>query len=224
MKHELQTPAGSFRRQKRLGTGVLLGVGIAAYTAAYLADRDERAPGRSPVPGANWVYAPARAVEEGLARLTRQDARRIVADALSEAGRSDRKVLLVFGTENCLPCRQMERFLDQQEQTLSDHFIVVKVVYDVMENGKAVHHEYRRPPEVVNGGLYIPWSCVLDSNGNRVVTSDGPDGTIGLPQGGAKGRAWFMQMLRRADAGLTEEELATIDRAAARYHDEIWKN
>ena len=61
-----------------------------------------------------------------------------------------------------------------------------------MKRGKEVADRLR---DSQAGG--IPWIAILDGEGKKLVTSDGPQGNIGYP---AKPEeiAWFLEMLKKA--------------------------
>lgn len=62
----------------------------------------------------------------------------------------------------------------------------------------------------------IPWMVVLDSDGKRLVTSDGPKGNIGCPIQPHE-VAWFRSMLEKTRKQLTDAELDAIEAANEAY-------
>ena len=76
-----------------------------------------------------------------------------------------------------------------------------------MQNGKAVSERLRKGR---TGG--IPWIAMLDSAGNELATSDGPDGNIGCPVQPSE-IEHFMRMISQSDKGYTPGELVRINKA-----------
>lgn len=170
------------------------------------------------------IFAPAIRLERAWLHRSHPNAERLIDSALKEARSSNRKVLLALGAKSCLPCRQLEQFLMEQEPIVSRHFVVVKIdVDDSMLHGKAVQARYRTLPGSLGDACYFPWMAILDESGRRLVTSDdGPRGTIGLPHGGPSDRAWFLQLLRISDPTFTDREIASLESAALAFHVSIW--
>jgi hypothetical protein len=63
-----------------------------------------------------------------------------------------------------------------------------------------------RPDEKPRG---IPWSVILDADGNVLVTSDGPDGNIGFPSS-PQGKEHFLRMLSDTAIRLDEADLQSL--------------
>jgi hypothetical protein len=61
----------------------------------------------------------------------------------------------------------------------------------------------------------IPWTVILDENGEPLITSDGPNGNIGYP-GEPEGRVHFEKMLRADVKKLTDDEIKTLIDALAK--------
>jgi hypothetical protein len=173
---------------------------------------------------ADRLFAPLIGAERAWFERKIPNADTLIKSAFGEAELSGRKVLLVFGTQSCLPCRQLERLMDEQQSILSRYFIILKIDIDgSMLHGSEVHENYRNPHGSLGEVMYMPWMAVLDGAGAVLVTSDdGPEGAIGLPHGGPVDRAWFLQLLRKSNPKITDDEIATLDAAALGLHNEIW--
>jgi thiol-disulfide isomerase/thioredoxin len=171
------------------------------------------------LPGGEYFFAPAIAVEFALESAFRQDAQVLLDTALEQARAEEKPVLLVFGATRCLPCRQLEEFFEEISPTLGNHFVTVHIACDAMLNGYSTQSRYR---EDNHRPQPIPWMVVLDQAGNPLINSDGPDDAFALPQGGDKSRDHFLVMLRRGAPTITDVELQDIDRRAKAFHDRIW--
>lgn len=148
----------------------------------------------------------------------------MIESALVEARATGRTVMLALGSTSCLPCRQLEHFLAEQSAIVDRHFVVVKVnIDDELNGGDRVRARYRVPRMRPDTNEYLPWIAFLDHAGELSVTADdGPPGRIGIPQGGAEDRAWFLAMLRRAHPAITDAELVRLETAAVEYHQALW--
>ncbi len=177
------------------------------------------------------LFNPLIRAEQSLACLwnagpSKRPEARSFEETLRQAQDTHRKVLLTVGTTSCLPCRQLERFLKEQEPILSRYFLVAKTnVDDDKRQGEAIHQRYRQDKGTSAKFRYFPWMAFLDADGNTIVTGDdGPPGTIGIPQGGPADREWFLKMLRMAAPEISEEEMAELELAALRFHQRIWES
>lgn len=216
------------RKSVQIGTGVA--VAVAGYVALYLVSRtahQDRSGKISVELGSRFsdqLFAPLAGIEKRMRDRVVPQAEPLIESALAEARASGRTVLLTLGSKTCLPCRQLERFLADQSAIIDKHFVIVKVnIDDELNRGELVRARYRVPrmnPEMVE---YFPWIAFLDQSGELSVTADdGPPGRIGIPQGGAEERAWFLAMLKRAHPAITADELDHLGTAAAAWHELLW--
>lgn len=136
-------------------------------------------------------------------------ATKLVDDALTRASSEDKRVLLHFGAPWCGWCHKLDDFLarDDMSRFVGKDYIDVKVDVDRMTDAKAVVDRFR--PDSSGG---IPWIVILDSKGNPLVNSDGPNGNIGYPVT-ADEIAHFMTMLKKSSRQLGDEDLKTIESA-----------
>lgn len=79
-----------------------------------------------------------------------------------------------------------------------------------MEHGYEVGFRLRGD----SGG--IPWSVILDADGNELITSDGPDGNIGYPMAPNE-IDYFMEMLRVARPTMDANKGNAIRAALEQY-------
>jgi thiol-disulfide isomerase/thioredoxin len=230
------SPNRSRRRNAIRWTLLLAVVLLAAYVALYLVGREKHweeyvASGELKqeltieTPGGRTgklIFGPAIWVERKADYALRDDAAVIVDDAITQARSEDKRVLLVFCTTSCLPCRYLDGLLSELSPILARHFVVVRIDTDVARNAHAVEFRYRdkNPP----GGLYIPWYVVLDGTGKPLVTSDGPKGETGCALGPNGGRAYFLHMLGETAPRMTHEEMNEIDRLSKACRDRMMAN
>lgn len=201
---------------------------LAGYVAAYLCERTVR---RTPEGSlciecgsrmSSALFSPAITLESRWLSREDVDAEQKLAAALVDAKATGRKVLLTIGAEHCLPCRQLEQFLEDETDLLAKHFVVMKIDWDKELHGKQVQDRYR--PKDTSKGAYYPWVAVLDEDGSLIVTGDdGPKGVIGLAHGSPADRAWFLEMLKKAAPQISDEELAKLNRDALAFHERIWQ-
>lgn len=202
---------------------------FAGYPLAYFCDRTVRRTSEGAIQIecrsrlSAVLFAPAIALESRRLSRANVDAEQRLATALADAKATNRKVLLTLGTEFCLSCRQLEQFLEERQDLLAAHFIVVRIdCYGEMLHGKQVQDRYR--PDDKSKPAYYPWVAILDEEGHTIVTGDdGPPKVIGLAHGGPDDRAWFLAMLKKAVPQMTDEELTKLHRAALAFHEHIWQ-
>ena len=87
-------------------------------------------------------------------------------------------VFLRIGAPWCGWCHKLDDFLLQKEigAIMAENYIIVKIDQDRMVGGKEFAAKIR---DNKPGG--IPWFVMLDAQGNKLITSDGPDGNVGFP-------------------------------------------
>ncbi|GJQ63113.1 MAG: hypothetical protein SCALA702_21660 [Melioribacteraceae bacterium] len=91
-----------------------------------------------------------------------RDAEQNIADAIAEASKTGKKILLDVGGEWCIWCHKMDLFIKRHEaldKAINDKFVVVKVNYSKENKNEEVLSRY---PEVTG----YPHLFVLDSNGD----------------------------------------------------------
>ena len=134
------------------------------------------------------------------------DAGQLLKDALAEAKKSNRRVLIQETATWCAPCHKLARFLETHRSKWEQDYIWIKMdarwkgAEDVMNNIK----------EGYRGG--IPWCAILDAEGEMLANSDGPEGNVGFPSE-PEGIEHFMQMLKSTKQRMTVDDLRAIRKA-----------
>lgn len=102
----------------------------------------------------------------------------VLAAALAEAAKSDRKVFLHFGAPWCGWCHKLDAWLLKPDiaAAFGKDYVDCKIDQDRMTGAKAIYEKYHTGKP---GG--IPWFVVLDGTGKALATSDGPKGNVGFP-------------------------------------------
>ena len=111
----------------------------------------------------------------------------------------------------------LEEFLDKSQQHLDSDYVVVKIDIQNMAHGKEVTERIRK---ITEGG--IPWMVILKSNGDELITSDGPKGNIGYPFQPEE-IEHFMTMLKESAKRTTTEQRAAIEEVLNENADKIRK-
>ena len=136
------------------------------------------------------------------------EAKAVVQAAIDRASAEDKRVFLHFGAPWCGWCHKLEDFLARPEiaEIWAKEFVDVKVDTDRMTGGQELLAEYNAKP----GG--IPWFVVLDSRGESIVDSNGPEGNVGYPVKPAE-IAHFVAMLKQSATRIDADEIAEIEAA-----------
>ena len=132
------------------------------------------------------------------------DAEKMLADALVQADREGKCVLLQETGAFCGWCVVLSRFIEAHRDLFARDYVPITIDRHRFGHGQQVMDRVRTSKD---GG--IPWMAILDSQGKVLVTSDGPKGNIGYP---AKPEEieHFMKMLTTTARRLTPEQLATL--------------
>jgi thioredoxin-related protein len=97
-----------------------------------------------------------------------RDAAKDIANAVTEAKKSGKRIILDVGGEWCSWCHKLDKFFAENAdvtQFMNDHYIVVKVNYSKENKNEAVLSRY----PAVKG---YPHLFVLDSDGTLVHSQD----------------------------------------------------
>jgi thioredoxin-related protein len=136
------------------------------------------------------------------------DAEAVLSAGMAEAQKQNKRVFLHFGAPWCGWCHKLEDWMARPdiEPLLAKDFYDLKIDTQRMTGGDAVAKRTG-----ATGG--IPWFAIIDpKTGEKLTTSDGPDGNIGFP---AKDEeiAHFMVMLEKAAPTLTKSDRAHIEQS-----------
>jgi hypothetical protein len=129
------------------------------------------------------------------------DAQQLFADAKALAAATDRRILLVLGGPRCGPCFSLAVWMDRQRELLEKDYVIVKV--GICDEGA---DEVMKPYKPDGG---VPWFVILNSQGNPLVTSNGPLGNTGFP-GEVESRRHFRFMLDQTAQRLTDDERSSL--------------
>ena len=129
-----------------------------------------------------------------------QDAEAVLSAGLAEAQKSGRKVFLHFGAPWCGWCHKLEAWMARPEieAIFTKDYVDVKIDQDRMTGGKRVADRMG-----ASGG--IPWFAILDAQGKKLITSDGPEGNVGFPYQPEE-IAHFETMVAKTAVNITPEE------------------
>lgn len=97
-----------------------------------------------------------------------RDANKDILDAVGEANRTGKRVLLDVGGEWCVWCHRMDSFIEQNAvlaKLLEKHYVVVKINVDPKNRNEAVLSRYPTIPG-------YPHLFVLDRNGKLLHSQD----------------------------------------------------
>jgi thiol-disulfide isomerase/thioredoxin len=161
-------------------------------------------------------------VEEFLRKwvATKKHANEVLKQALAEARKSDKRVLLHLGAPWCGWCHRLTDLLAELEEQLSRDYVIVKIDTARMTEGEALEEKLRKhEAKSPSGG--IPWMVVLDADGKQLITSDATKGNIGCPV-----LDWeiehFMRMLEKTRKVTGNDDLARL-RAKIEKVTEKWR-
>jgi hypothetical protein len=128
------------------------------------------------------------------------DAHTRLADALAQAKRENKRVLVEQGGPGCGWCHVLARYLDRHRSLIEKDYVWI-MIDPRFAHGEAVIKRLRPKAE---GG--VPWLAILDSDGRPLITSDGPTRNLGYP-GDVKDRPHFEKMLRTTAQRLSDAEI-----------------
>jgi hypothetical protein len=128
------------------------------------------------------------------------DAQGLLADALAQARRENKRVLVEQSANWCSWCHVLARYLDRHRSLVEKDYVWI-TVDPRFTHGEEVIKKLRPKPK---GG--IPWLVILDSDGKPLITSDGPAGNSGYP-GEPKELEHFEKMLRKTAQHMSDAEI-----------------
>jgi hypothetical protein len=141
-------------------------------------------------------------------KTTPIDARLLLDEALGRAAREGKRVLVQETATWCGPCHQLSRLLLANRQWEKD-YVWVKMDHR-WTGAREIMQEIRDGAE---GG--IPWFAILDSDGEKLATSNLPDSgqNIGFPSE-VSGQKHFAEMLQSTCQRMSAQEIQDLAAAA----------
>ena len=138
------------------------------------------------------------------------DAKALLEEALSQAAKEDKQVIVQETATWCGPCHSLSRLLQQNRQWEKD-YVWVKMDHRWI-GAVEIMQKLRGGAE---GG--IPWFAILDSEGETLVTSNIPDSgdNIGFPSE-PKAIEHFANMFKLTRQRMTDQEIADLILAVTR--------
>ena len=131
------------------------------------------------------------------------DSQELLDAALAQAKAENKRVFISEGATWCGPCWSLTRFMHERKQIFEKDYITLKLDHRWTHTDEIM----QRLRDGQRGG--IPWSVILDAEGNTLATSTGPDGNCGFPST-ESGIEHFMNMLATTRIRLSDEDLASI--------------
>ena len=132
------------------------------------------------------------------------DARTLLKDALAEARKSNRRVLVQQTAVWCPPCHRLGHYLEDQRAIWDKDYIWVRIDERWTNSGEVmdgIKAGYR-------GG--IPWMAILDADGQSLATSNGLKGeNIGFPSS-PPDIDYFLKMLKDTSQRLSDDDLQKL--------------
>ncbi|MCH8839145.1 MAG: thioredoxin family protein [Planctomycetes bacterium] len=131
------------------------------------------------------------------------DARQQLDEALSQAARENKRVLVQVGGPACGACYVLSQYLDGQRELIGKDYVHLKLdtrmpdfagVYEELSEGQS---------------RGVPWMVILDADGTTLITGDSKKGNIGHPIHKVE-IDHFERMLRTTRQRLSDDELTSI--------------
>jgi thiol-disulfide isomerase/thioredoxin len=130
-------------------------------------------------------YAPAK-----------PDGRKLFDEALAKAKAEGKKVLLETSSPYCGPCYAFAEYLEANKELIGREYACVML-----------DHRFPGAPEIfksLGAATSTPWIAILDADGKKLATSDGPEGNVGFE------KPQWEKMLRATAAKLTPEQIKAL--------------
>jgi hypothetical protein len=132
------------------------------------------------------------------------DAEQLLNDALAQAKKENKRVIVQETAISCPPCWLLTRFLDKHRDVWEKDYLWIKLD-SRWANAEAIGKRLRQKAQ---GG--IPWTAILDADGKVLATSNDKEGAnIGFPQDPAA-IGHFAAMLRATAQRLTAADIAQL--------------
>ena len=131
----------------------------------------------------------------------------MLEEALAQARKENKRVLVQETATWCGPCWMLSRFLDKHREVWTKDYIWVKMDHRWTD----AHEVMKALRKGADGG--VPWTAILDAEGKVLVTSNNKEGSnIGFP-GSPEGIDHFTEMLKKSRIRLTDEDIVTLRKA-----------
>ncbi|HVC96262.1 MAG TPA: M56 family metallopeptidase [Pirellulales bacterium] len=137
------------------------------------------------------------------------DAEQLLDEALIEAKKQGKRVLIQHSGAFSGPCVLLSRFLDAHRELLAKDYICVKLD-ERFAHGELIMASLRR-----QDATSIPWIVIIDAGRKRLATSDAEWGNIGYPDSPAAIQH-FEKMLRETARNLTDDDIESLVRDLAK--------
>jgi hypothetical protein len=190
-----------------------IGVTLAEDGAPLLVIADENGKIRGQLRGRDLLGADAISIDSAKVQAflgqhapTKIDARTLLTDALEQARRDNKRILLQQTATWCGPCRSLSEFLNKQRSVWGKDYIWIKI-----DERWSHADEVMKPIRKDNTGG-IPWMAILDANGKAVATSDNAEGeNIGFPSHEEpQAIEHFLKMLKSTAQRMSDNDLQTL--------------
>ena len=141
------------------------------------------------------------------------DANRLRAEALAQAKRENKCVLLLE-TASGRPaeyCCRMSRYLEENKNLLEKDYVCLKIDVRYANALKVIGgiRDFDASEFYRMGELSMPWMVILDADGHPAASGTSPRGNIGVPDT-AQEASYFAWMLRATAQRLTDDEITTL--------------
>jgi len=153
-----------------------------------------------------------RGIEEFLAEHepNKMDAEQLLATALEQANRENKRVYLQETGMACAPCLAMSRFLDFHKTIIDQDYVVLKISRGRYTGGDQLMKKIRK-----QASTSIPWVGILDHEGHVLANSENSKHeNMGFPSDAAEIEP-FLKMLSSTAQRMTPEQLQELRKALA---------
>ena len=161
------------------------------------------------------VFLAAFALTPFVATAEAPSADQVLATAKAKASAEHKAIFLHFGASWCGWCKKLDAFLVRPDikPVFEKYFVPVKLVVQEHEKDKALENPGADTLlKKLGGPAGLPFSAFLDAMGAAVVNSKINGANIGYPSQPSE-IDWFVQMMKKAAPGISQQDLKTIEMA-----------